>query len=144
MVKDYASGVIVFYRFSNKIKYLLLKHRQGHWAFCKGHKNSGEAKIDTAKRELREETGITKINFLKKSALFRESYTMKNGYGMKKLKINDYFIAESKKKKVTVDGKEILNYRWCGYDAALNQITFNQSKAVLKKANKLIEEYLND
>jgi 8-oxo-dGTP pyrophosphatase MutT (NUDIX family) len=144
MIKDYASGVILFYRFPNKIKYLLLKHRQGHWAFCKGHKKTGEVKIDTAIRELKEETGITKIILLRKSILVRESYIMKNGYGVKKLKINDFFIAESKKKKVIIDEKEIINYRWCGYNAALSQITFNQSKIALKKANKIIDAYIND
>ncbi len=144
MIKDYASGVIVFYRFSNKIKYLLLKHRQGHWAFCKGHKKTGEVKIDTAIRELREETGITKISFLRKSVLVRETYVMKNGNGTKKQKVNDYFVAESKKKKVKIDGKEILNYRWCVYNVALSQITFNQSKIALKKVNKIIEAYIND
>jgi len=144
MIKDYASGVILFYRFPNKIKYLLLKHRQGHWAFCKGHKKTGETKIDTAIRELREETGITKMTLLRKSILVRESYIMKNGYGVKKQKINDFFIAESKKKKVIIDGKEIINYRWCGFNAALSQITFNQSKIALKKANKIVDVYIND
>jgi len=134
----------VFYRFPKKIKYLLLKHRQGHWAFCKGHKNSGETKIDTAIRELEEETGITRISLLRKSVLVRETYVMKSGYGVKKQKINDYFIAESKKKKVKIDGKEILNYRWCGYNAALSQITFNQSKTAIRKANRIIEAYIND
>ncbi len=144
MIKDYASGVIIFYRFPNKIKYLLLKHRQGHWAFCKGHKKTGEAKIDTAIRELREETRITKITLLRKSILVRESYIMKNGNGVKKLKINDYFIAESKKRKVIIDGEEIINYRWCSFNAALSQITFSQSKIALKKANKIVDEYIND
>ena len=144
MIKDYASGVIIFYRFPNKIKYLLLKHRQGHWAFCKGHKKTGEAKIDTAIRELREETGITKMTLLRKSILVRESYIMKNGYGVRKQKINDFFIAESKKRKVIIDRKEIINYRWCGFNAALSQITFNQSKIALKKANKIVDVYIND
>ena len=144
MIKDYASGVILFYRFPNKIKYLLLKHRQGHWAFCKGHKKTGETKIDTAIRELREETGITKMTLLRKSILVRESYIMKNGYGVRKQKINDFFIAESKKRKVIIDRKEIINYRWCGFNAALSQITFNQSKIALKKANKIVDVYIND
>ena len=143
MIKDYSSGIILYYRFPNKIKYLLLKHRQGHWTFCKGHKNSGERKIDAAIRELEEETGITKFNFLKKSVMVRETYFVKNGSGVKKLKSNDYYIAESKKKNVKIDGSEILKFRWCGYNAALKQITFNQSKTTLRKANKFIESHLN-
>ncbi|ETI42471.1 hypothetical protein L914_11980 [Phytophthora nicotianae] len=38
---------------------LLLKHRQGHWTFCKGGKELGDTSpIHTAARELLEETGL--------------------------------------------------------------------------------------
>jgi tRNA nucleotidyltransferase (CCA-adding enzyme) len=141
MFKDYAVGIIIFHRFPNKVKYLLLKHRQGHWAFCKGHKDSGETKLETAVRELKEETGITGVNLLKKKILLNEHYIFKNGNTVKKLKTIDYFIAESPKIKIKIDGWEIRNFRWCGYNAALKQITFSQSRATLRKANKFIEAY---
>jgi 8-oxo-dGTP pyrophosphatase MutT (NUDIX family) len=144
MYKDYAAGVILFYRFPNKIKYLLLKHRQGHWAFCKGHKDPGETKYETAVRELSEETGIRKVNFFNKKILLKENYLFKNGSSVKKLKTIDYFVAESARIKVKIDGYEITKYRWCGYNAALNQITFSQSRTTLRKANRIIESYIDN
>ena len=37
---------------------------QGHWDFPKGHVDKGETEIETATRELEEETGIKKIILL--------------------------------------------------------------------------------
>jgi 8-oxo-dGTP pyrophosphatase MutT (NUDIX family) len=139
--RDFSIGVILYYEFPRKIKYLLLKHRQGHWTFCKGHKNRGETKIETAIRELREETGITKIKFLRKRVFIRENYRIKNKEIIKKSV--DFFIAESLKKKVKIDKFEVLNYKWCSYKIAMKQITFKEAKSTLKKANKIIQSYLN-
>lgn len=139
--RDFSVGIILYFKFPQKIKYLLLKHRQGHWAFCKGHKDKGETKIETAIRELREETGIKKINFLRRSILIREDYRIKNKEIIKKSV--DFFIAEALKKKVNIDGFEIKNYRWCSYNAALKQLTFKEAKSTLKKANKILEANLN-
>ena len=53
-------GVVLF----NSDKFLLLQHNnkdgrvEGHWDFPKGHVESGEEEIDTALRELKEETDI--------------------------------------------------------------------------------------
>jgi len=134
--KDFSAGIILYYRFPQKIKYLLLKHKAGHWTFCKGHKNKGETKIQTATRELREETGITRINFLRKKVLIRENYRIKNREIIKKSV--DFFIAESLKKKVKIDKFEIKNHRWCSYEVALRQITFKEARETLKKANKIL------
>ena len=44
---------------------LLLQHsdkkKQGHWDFPKGHVEDGETELQTALRELAEETGITDV-----------------------------------------------------------------------------------
>jgi len=140
--RDYSTGIIIYFKFPKKIKYLLLKHRQGHWAFCKGHKDTGETKMETALRELREETGITKIRFLRKSVLIRENYRIKNKEIIRKSV--DFFIAEALRKKVKIDKSEILNYKWCSYKMSLRQITFSEAISTLKKANKIIEANIND
>ena len=58
--KHHSIGIILFFRSPRKIKYLLLKQHQGHWGFPKGHIEKGEKYIETAVRELKEETGIKK------------------------------------------------------------------------------------
>jgi 8-oxo-dGTP pyrophosphatase MutT (NUDIX family) len=142
MKNDQSMGVIVFFKFPLSIKYLIIKHKKGHWSFPKGHAEKGETKLETALRELEEETGITKIQLIKKIVLLKEAYKFTNGKGVKILKKVNYFIAETKTKKVKVDYKEVTNFRWCTYKAGLERITFNESKSTLKKADKIVRTYI--
>lgn len=144
MKRDQSIGVIVYYQFPRSIKYLLIKHRKGHWSFPKGHADKGETKIETAFRELKEETGISKVQLLKKKLTIEEKYKFTSSKGVKILKKVNYFIAEAKSKKVKIDEDEIINYKWCTYKAGLEKITFEESKSVLKKADKIIRNTIND
>jgi len=139
-IKDKAIGVILYYRFPRSVKYLIVKHRKGHWSFTKGHSEKGESAIRTAKRELHEEAGIDEIEFLLKKILLTEKYrfTTKNKNNVRK--VVDYFIAESKTKKVNIDNKEIMNFKWCTLKGAEKVLTFKQSKKILKKASILINK----
>ena len=40
--KDKAIGVIVYFEFPRSTKYLIVKHKKGHWSFAKGHKEKDE------------------------------------------------------------------------------------------------------
>lgn len=131
-------GIILFCRFPRSVKYLLIKQHQGHWGFPKGHIEKNEKKVDTAKRELKEETGICSVYLLRNKLLLRDEYSFFNGNG-KIIKKIGYYIGETKEKKIKIDGNEILNYKWCTFDKALDKITFPQTKNVLKKAKKFIK-----
>ncbi|MFA5404386.1 MAG: NUDIX domain-containing protein [Ignavibacteria bacterium] len=144
MKTDQSMGVIIFYRFPRSIKYLIIKHQKGHWSFPKGHANGNETKLKTALRELKEETSISDIQLIKKSVLLKESYKFTNGKGVKILKKVNYFIAEAKNKKVKIDYKEVVNFKWCTFKAGLEKTTFNESKSILKKADKIIRKYTNE
>ena len=142
MKNDQSMGVIVFFQFPRSVKYLLIKHRKGHWSFPKGHADKGETKLETALRELKEETGVTKIQLLKKTVLLKEAYKFTGSKGVKILKKVNYFIAEAKSKKVKIDFREVVNYKWCTYNAGLDKITFGGSKSILKKADKIVRAYI--
>lgn len=141
--KNHSVGIILFHRFPRKVMYLLLKQHQGHWGFPKGHIEKGEKLIDTAVRELREETGIKKIKFVKKKILLRDNYSFKNGKS-KVIKNVDYYVAESLVDNVKIDGREILNYKWLSVEKSYDRLTFTKSKKILKRANKIINEYISD
>jgi bis(5'-nucleosidyl)-tetraphosphatase len=144
MKNDQSIGVITYFQFPRSVKYLLIKHRKGHWSFPKGHPDNGESKIETALRELKEETGVSKIQLLSKKILLKESYKFTNGKGVKILKKVDYFIAEAKNKKVKIDFNEVVNFKWCTHKAGTEKITFNESKSILKKADKIVRKYINE
>ena len=63
-----AAGGIVWREGQNsEPEFLLLLHKHGHyWSFPKGRKNKGESDLETARREIREETGIAYLTLLKR------------------------------------------------------------------------------
>jgi len=140
-IKDKSIGVILFYKFPRSLKYLVLKHKKGHWSFAKGHQDKGETFIETAQRELHEEAGIDEVVFISKKILVKESYIFINKNKAKVRKSVAYFIAGSKSKKVKIDKREIINYKWCTVKAAEKIITFRESRKLLRKANSIVLKY---
>lgn len=137
--KDKAIGVIVYFEFPRSTKYLIVKHKKGHWSFAKGHKEKDESSIQTARRELFEEAGIKEVEFLAKKILAREKYFFRDGNKSKVKKVVSYFIAKSGTSKIRIDNKEIINYKWCTLNAADRILTYKQSRKIIKKVDKLIK-----
>ena len=61
MIEEHSAGAVVF-----NGKYLLLeyKYKSVYWDFPRGNVEKGEGELDTARREVREETGITEVTFV--------------------------------------------------------------------------------
>lgn len=58
MMHEKSCGAIV-YQIHRNIEILLIKHvNSGHWSFPKGHVEGTETEVETAKREIKEETAI--------------------------------------------------------------------------------------
>ena len=135
MPLEKSAGAITFHRKKGVTKYLLLHYQMGHWDFPKGNIEKGERLEETARREIKEETGIEKIEFI---AGFKEWF--KYFYKFKSeniFKIVTFFLAEAKTEKVKIS-YEHIGYKWLLYQEALNQLTFKNAKEVLKKANEYL------
>ena len=70
MPREKSAGAII-YRMENDVPQYLLLHytpsnegKRGQWGFAKGHVEQGENDIQTAKREISEETGIKDLKFI--------------------------------------------------------------------------------
>ncbi|MBI4549011.1 MAG: NUDIX domain-containing protein [Ignavibacteriae bacterium] len=114
-------------------EFLLLHYGLGHWDFPKGNIEKGEKQEDTVRREIAEETGITRIKFIDG---FRE--TIKYFYkwkGQNIFKIVVYYLVETRQKNVTLSD-EHQGYAWLPYTEAFKKLTFKNSKDVLNKAMK--------
>ena len=62
--KDESFGIIPIFCQGDSYSFLLIQHQAGHWGFPKGHAISGELPVETACRELQEETGISDYTLL--------------------------------------------------------------------------------
>jgi len=57
-------GAVIFRKEDSKIYYLLLDYGNEYWGLAKGHVEEGEKEIETLKREVAEETGITDLKIM--------------------------------------------------------------------------------
>ena len=136
---DKSCGVVLF----NSDKVLLLRHSSissrggGHWDFPKGHMDDGETEIQTALRELEEETGIAHVNVIDG---FRDTITYIFSGGHEQIgKEVVFFIAITKESQVTLS-HEHIDYSWLDFDSASLRLTYDNARQVLRNA---IEFYVN-
>lgn len=61
MKTEISAGGVVYAQKGPKIKILLLLDKNNNWTFPKGLIESGEEKVEAAKRETKEEVGLEKI-----------------------------------------------------------------------------------
>ncbi len=139
MIYEKSAGIIPY----DKEKGFLLLHyppmikgEKGHWGFPKGHVEDGENEIETARREMKEETGLdVKILFGFKDEL---TYFYKFKGKLHK-KIVVFFIGIPNSTEVKLS-REHDDYKWVKYEEAIKFITFENERKVLKRAYEFISQ----
>jgi len=111
-------------------KFLLIRNRNGsHWDFPKGKMEPGESEEETAKREVLEETGCR----IEIKPGFRETVNYNPAPDVDKTVV--FFLATTDD-DIEIDEKEISEARWKSYEDAIELLTFENAKHVLKKADE--------
>ena len=119
----------------NSNKVLLLQHpdttTSGHWDFPKGHIEKGEDEMQTALRELKEETGIDTVKII---GDFHHliSYNLLRGKETI-LKEVVFFLGITNQEKVSISS-EHQNFVWLEYESAYERLTYDNAKETLEKA----------
>lgn len=138
MIQEKSAGIILYHNNSSR-EYLLLHYPAGHWDYPKGHVEEGENETETALREMEEETGIKKEE-IKLYDDFRETidYIYKKGSELSHKEVV-FFLGESETKTVKVS-REHQDYIWLTYEEAIERLTFNNAKNLLKKIKEHLQE----
>ena len=134
--KEKSAGAIIFRKEDKIKKFLLLHYSEGHWDFPKGHVEKNETELETAKREIEEETGLKELTFLPK---FRETisyYYKRDGKLYRKEVV--FFLAEASESAIKIS-KEHIGSEWLEFNKAMEKLTFKNAKELLKKANDFPE-----
>ena len=133
MLDEKSCGALVYRKYHGNTEILLIKHiNSGHWAFPKGHVEEGETEIETAMREIKEETGIDVII----DQSFREIVTYSPRRDTHKEVV--YFIAKAKNTDYTPQEDEIADIKWVEISRAGSVLAYENDKSIVNKAKNFI------
>ena len=134
MKSEKSCGAIVLSPDNTNRKVLLIKHENGgHWAFPKGHVEEGETEVETALREIKEETGLS----TDLSTAYRKSVSYSPAPGIIKEVV--YFIAFAHTETIEKQDAEVTDFAWMPFNEALQAITYDNDKSILQSAIDFIE-----
>lgn len=138
MKTEKSCGAIIFRKRKQEIEFLVIQHSLavgGHWDFPKGHVEAGETEQETALREVDEEAGL-KVRLIEG---FREEITYVDTINQVN-KVVVFFVGEAVKQEVKCDGTEVVDFCWLEYSLALEKLTYDNAKHLLKKAELFLKE----
>lgn len=153
IIKEYSAGVIVYRTRNGSREYLLLQYpldprivakigknrakgKGGHWDFPKGHIEEGEDELVAMKRELQEETGITRFELIE-GFRYEINYEFRTEQGIHKKSVV-FFVAQTQQSDIELSF-EHLDHAWLPFDEALGKTTYENAKDVLTKAHEYLE-----
>ncbi len=132
MATEITSGAVVYRRHNGKLEYLLLESQnKGHfWGFPKGHVEAGENLVETARREIREETSL--------DLPIDTSFSVKTGYDLPNgndKEMTLYLAEVTQQHQLQLQAEEIKNAGWFDYQAARERLTYDNLKELLDQVN---------
>ncbi|HJD99450.1 bis(5'-nucleosyl)-tetraphosphatase [Levilactobacillus brevis] len=137
MITERASGAVVYRLVDGQPEYLLLKSAASNfWGFPKGHVEGDESDLQTAVREIKEETQLdVAINPDFHADL---DYDMVNGHHKHVVLYTALVPADSVIERQTV---EISAFGWFDYATARDTLSYDNLKGLLDQANTYLEDY---
>ena len=134
MLEERSAGAILYQETISGKLYLLLNYPSGHWDFVKGNIEEGEILKETVLREIKEETGISDVNFVDGFEDKIEYYYQRDGELVHKEVI--FFLAKTNTNHVKLS-HEHLNFTWLKFNDALQKLTYKTAQNLLKKVKDL-------
>ena len=124
MKYEKSCGAVIF----DGDKILVLQQAEGHWGFPKGHVENNETEIETAIREIKEETNLD----IEINEKFRYSEKYFPTKGIEKEVV--YFIAKKVGGIIKPQEEEVQKIEWYNFENAIKRLTFKNSRKILRKA----------
>lgn len=109
---------------------LVLQQRKGHWGFPKGHVENNETEVETAIREIKEETNLDVV--IDENYRYVETYSPKEGV----TKDVVFFVAKKIGGEVKPQEEEVSQIRWVSPKEALDLVSYESSKVVMRNVIK--------
>lgn len=132
--KEKSCGALVVRRIENRFYLLVLRHKySGNWSFPKGHVEKGETEMQTALREVKEETGLD----IKLIDGFRESVVYYPKPNIRKQVV--YFLGTvAPDVSFYPQEEEISEIKWVKLENAHHIVTFRNDKWLISRAKQTL------
>ena len=114
---------------------LLASEKRGVWCLPKGLIEEGEDEVTTAMREVREETGVSRVKLLGRIGTIKYQFGFR---GKTFDKTVHFFLFETDQADAKV-GTEHDFMEWMPYEKALNRLSYPNEKEMLSKAWNMIQ-----
>jgi len=121
MKYEKSCGAVVF----DGDKVLVIQQVKGHWGFPKGHVEDGETEVETAIREIKEETNLdVEIN---ENYRYIERYSPEEGVEKDVV----FFVAKKIGGEIKVQEEEVKATEWLSPSEAAKKLTYDSSRKIL-------------
>lgn len=138
--QERSAGVVV-YRIDPSARggrlFLLLDYGR-HWDYAKGHVKSGESDRQAALRELAEETGIVELEMVPDFTETIDYFFQHPKRGLVH-KTVVFYLGRTDAKKIQLSDEHV-GYAWAAGEEALQKLTFETARRVMRKAIDFLQQ----
>jgi tRNA nucleotidyltransferase (CCA-adding enzyme) len=134
MEKEKSCGAVLYKTVDGIRYYLIEKMQLGHYSLVKGHVEGNETEVETALREIKEETHLDAII----DTGFRHMIT----YSPKPNVIKDviFFVGRITTEDVIAQEEEVKEIYFLKFNEALDILTYPSDKEILKLAENYLKK----
>ena len=134
MIYKKSCGFVVYKKVQGVCCYLIIRANNGEYGFPKGHMENAESEIETAVRELREETNLE----VRMIPGFRRrlEYPFPNKPDVMKIAV--YFMGECAEEDIVCQEAEVAEAMFVPFERAIELLSFGDTRQVLREADAFI------
>ena len=133
---EYSCGAVVFTRREDQILFVIVQEMAGAYSFPKGHMEGHETEMETAQREIFEETGLRPV-FLD-GFMERDEYDLAEKPGTRKRVT--YFLAEFGDEQLIPRAGEIRRIQLLPYEEVPSLLKREGAGRILTAANEYLKK----
>lgn len=122
-------GAVVFTHSNGGIKYVIIQSLEGYYGFPKGHMETGETEVETALREIYEETGL-KVHILD-GFRCEDEHPIPSKPGVMKRIV--YFAAEYEDQQLRHQPEELMSVKLMTFEEAMDAFQWESSRRILRE-----------
>jgi 8-oxo-dGTP pyrophosphatase MutT (NUDIX family) len=136
----HSAGGVVFRRADHGVEILLLRHEGGKWMLPKGTIEAGETPEAVALREVREETGLSRVRVVGDLGQERYSFFWRTEDTFYNKTVRYYLLEFLGGEEVRPQREEgFVEAAWVAPDDALARIKYKETREIVRRAQAVLQ-----